>query len=393
MFYKAFLCNSTDLSIIGELQAARQKQLQVVLNKPGQFSYRFPMFDPLAASIADYSTGVRLFRYNWRASVGQALKVWDEVWSGYTLPIQEDITGYWMNVTCVGWHQRYEKRMLRRDKNYVYQSGVSVDDGDIILDLVNEMNLTVAPDGSGYVIPVVAGSNPNTPTWIQAGSKLPNEGLGGATAYQPAYRGMTFNKFQPVLPMIENLNNIENGCDIHLDPTTRTLNVFRKRQRVLNDIHFGYNWGPFNIAQLGRGIDPSVRVNYLAAAGGAGATPRFQDDTPSQAQVGLLEEFMTLSGVVDPPPPAQSVLWSYAAAEVAIRRNARQTFDITPFTYTPGSSVPEPFVDYRLGDLVRFSALLLPRVNIKNMQVRVFGLNVNIDDSGVEKIGALQIAP
>jgi hypothetical protein len=419
MFYRTILCNSKDLSIIGELRQARQKQLQLVLNKGGQFSYRFPMTDDLAASIVDYSTGVRLFRYNWRASSVEVVEsaiypedslypsdtlypsadyqrkinVWDEVWSGYTMPIQEDLATGWMNVTCVGWQQRPEKRILRRDKTYPYKNGISTDDGDIMLDLVNEMNLTTAPDGSGYAIPVVAGSSPATPTWIQAGSKLPNEGVGGATAYTPAYRGMTFSKFQSVLPMMEQLTNIENGCDIYLDPTTRTLDVFRRRERVLNDVHFGLNWGPFNIAQLGRNIDPSSRVNYLAVSGAVGSKPMFQDNLPTQAEVGIIEEYVSLPGVVDPPPPAQSIIWSYAAAEVAIRSGARQTFEITPFMYSPGGSVPEPFVDYRLGDTTRFSAVLKPRVSIKGQQARIFGMSVSIEDSGVERLNALTIAP
>lgn len=417
MFYKAFLCRSKDLSLIGELRQARQKNLGLLLNKPGSFTYRYPMRDPLAASIADYSTGVRLFRYNWRESAvrmegglypdetlfpsedlypqapqQQKFNVWDEVWSGYTLPIQEDVTGAWMNVSCVGWMQRFEKRMLRRDKNYAYVAGTSTDDGDIMLDLVNEMNLEIAPDGSGYVIPVVAGSDPATPTWVQAGGKFPNEGLDGTTDYEPAYRGLNFQKFQFALPLMDRLTEIENGCDVHCDPTTRTVNVYRRRMRVLDDVHFGFMWGPYNIAQLNRNIDPSVRVNYLAASGAAGSVTRFQDDLPSMEEVGLLEEYASLSGVVDPPPPAQSILWSYAAAEIAIRSGARQTYDITPFTYSPGGSVPEPFVDYDIGDMPRFSAIQPPRVQKKGEQVRIFGMNVNIEDSGVEKINSLQVA-
>ena len=65
---------------------------------------------------------------------------------------------------------------------------------------------------------------------------------------------------------------------------------------------------------------------------------------------------------------------------------------MTPFNWFPESSVPEPFVEYDLGDQVRFVAKHAARVNV-NQQVRIFGISVSIDEEGNEKMGQVQLYP
>jgi hypothetical protein len=289
---------------------------------------------------------------------------------------------------------RYEKRMLRRDLNFPYSAGVTTDDADIIFALVDEMNLTAPADG--YVIPVVAGSNPNNATWISKGAKLPNEGAGGATAYVPAYRGKNYQKGTAnILAQIQEMTNVENGCDIHLVPGTRVLNIYRKKMVDRPGVLFGWNRLPRNVQLAGREIDSSVDANYIQVTGKAGTVPKYAHDLARQAEIGILEDIINLGDVTDTQPQGStgSVLGTYAGAELIVRSGGRQTFQIQPLPYSPGGPVPEPFVDYTIGDRVRYNAYVPPRVDIRRMQVRVFGFNVSITDEDDEKLAALTLSP
>ena len=57
MLWKFILVNSNDLSHIGELSQARDKKLEVVLNKPGAASFTYPMDADYAALISSVQDG------------------------------------------------------------------------------------------------------------------------------------------------------------------------------------------------------------------------------------------------------------------------------------------------------------------------------------------------
>lgn len=386
--WKYFLANSKDLSLIGPLNQARSKTLNLVLNRPGSCSFVLPMDDKFADQINTYSSAILAYRYNWKATRAakianaQAPAVWDLVWSGYVLTVQEDVTANRMTVSAVGWLQRLEKRILHRDKVYINQ-----DDGDIILDLLAEMNLTTAPDG--ITIPVVSGSSPATPTWMTAGSKLPNEGPGGATAYATALRTVKYDRDAIVYQLVDQLSaGIENGCDIWVDPTTRALNIYRKRQSIKSTVIWGYRTQPRNIKQLGRNVDGATQVNYHLTRGDAASTPRYQIGSTMQATIGVLEEVATLNGYKD-----SSVLQTYASGEVASRQTAREIYTFAPLPFVEAGRVPEPIVDFNIGDQGLFRAKQGKRINVSDMAVRIFGITFTEDDvTGEENISELSIA-
>ena len=386
-----WLAESKDLSRIRQVQMARGKQISVALNRSGSASFDMPLNSEGAAFLQPYSRAILVYRDS--PTVGNQL-----IWSGYINTLDEDITGNRISVGAVGWMERLGKRFLRREKIYT-----NADDGTIIFDLLDEMNLTSTPEPVPYVVPVVAGSDPNTPTWIQEGAKLPNEGVGGATAYvdlttidppgseTSTGRDVTYAIYTPVLPEIQGLADIENGCDYYVTPDTRTLNIYRKRMVDRPNVVFGYNWGPNNIAQLGRQNDGSTVVNYFLARGKEGVTPRYQPDLASQALYGLIEETVSLPEI---GPEREMILQYYASAEVALRAQPRIIYTITPFPYAGNEGrVPEPFVDYGIGDKVYFSAHWPPRVDISNQAVRVFGISMTIDEEGNERPGPLQVSP
>jgi hypothetical protein len=390
------LRNSRDLSLIGELTAASGKSLSLAHNAAGSSSWDYPMTRELSPYIQAYNTCMSAERYNWRATQAMNLggtpgQVWDWIWSGYVLPIKEDWTSDMMSVQCVGWMQRLNVRMLRRDKAYT-----NSDDAPIIQDLLAEMNLTSAPqpDGTTYPVPVVAGSSPATPTWMGWGGTLPNQGVGGATAYVPR-ASITLNKtkYQMVMPIIDEITGFENGCDWKLDPKTRLLYIYRKRCTVRDQV-LAFRWGPNNLGQFSRDIAADQKANYWLTTGSQGVQSGMMDDTADQSVNGLIEG---LSQWTDQNNTGNLILNS--GAEILMRKNGRITYGITPFYYvgdinrTP-NSVPEPFVDYDpTCDELKLSAYHPMRGKISLNTVRCFGCTVSIDEENNEQLSQLQVAP
>lgn len=391
MLWKFILVNSNDLSHIGELSQAHGKKLELVLNKPGAASFTYPMDADYSALIQPFKTGIKAMRWDRKASAAAGKAVWNCMWSGYVLPIDESCTDNRMTISCVGWLARLGRRMLRRQKIYS-----AFDDGAIVQDLLADMNLTTAPDS--YPVPVPTGSSPATPTWLTWGGTQPNEGVGGATAYValtdpsmgPAPRDKTVEKYSAVLPVIEELSQIENGGDINVDPLTRAVTWHRRYRRVKDDVTFGFQWGPQNVRAFNRNIETDAQINYIVATGAAGTTPQYAHDVAQQSEIGLLEESVPLSDVKD-----NDVLLAYAGAEQIIRANGHITYTVQPFPlpYDRQGNVPEAFIDYRVGDQVRLTSVHPPRVNIRGQAIRIFGISIDIDDNGVATLGPLQVAP
>jgi hypothetical protein len=383
MLWKFILINSNDMTHIGELSQARGKKLDLVLSKPGSASFTYPMDAPYAELIKPYKVGIKAMRWNRDASQAAGHAVWDTFWSGYVLPIDESVTNNSMNVSCVGWMQRLGKRMLRRQKIYN-----NMDDGAIVGDLIAEMNLTAAPDG--YTVPIVAGSNPNTPTWLTWGGTRPNEGTGGATAYVPAARNKTMPIYANTFTQIDELVNIENGGDIVCDPLTREITWYRKYRRVKDDVVLGFQWGPHNVSDFGRNIEADAQVNYIVCTGAPGVVPQYAHNVPQQSDIGLIEEALAVSDMKD-----VGMLLAYAGSEIIVRAGGHVTYAVTPFAVKPDrqGNVPEPFVDYRIGDQVKLTAIHPPRVDIRGQAIRVFGMSITIDEQGLARLGALQVAP
>lgn len=388
--WKFMLARSRDLRNLGELDQARDRQLQLILDHSGSLSFSVPMSDDLGSQIYPIEYAVKAIRFGSQGG--------EEVWSGYVNTVEEDALNDRMNVSCVGWYDRLAKRLLMKDLSFE-----NTDDAEIAKALLAHANagleegeyptettsavMPTAPDGD-YTVYWPAGSEPNTPTWLKWGGTLPDEGRGGATAYVGADRTIpSLPHFQTVIATeIQSLVDIENGYDWWIDPVTREFFIYRRRCNMRSEVVFGYRFGPENVAQFNRQIDGSTLANFGIATGGV-YTPQGYPDEESQGYYGPFEEVYSLSDA-----KSLDVLRAYAVGEIALKRNPRQLYSITPFNWTAENSVPEPFVDYDLGDQVGFVAYQEPRISI-NQQVRIFGISVSIDAEGNEKLGQLQVTP
>jgi hypothetical protein len=394
------LRQSKDLSLIGELTGASGKSLTLGHNTPGSANWDYSMSDELAKYIQPINTCISAERYNWRATLalnnaGTHGQVWDWIWSGFVLPLDEDWTNDRMKVSCVGWAQRLAMRQLKRDKVYT-----NVDDAQIYMDLLSEMNLSNFPDASNYPVPTVVGSNPSSPTWMYWGGVKPNEGDGGVTAYRTRSPiSLTKTKNQFVLPIFSELSGIEDGADWLVDPKTRLLQVYRKHCTRHDGIKapavvVAFRWGPNNLAQFSRNVAADQKANYVLVTGAPGVTAGYSDNKTDQAVNGLIESLTQWTDAKD-----NSVLMAEAAAQIIMRKDGKITYGITPFTYAgdigaPPTAVPEPFVDYNpVGDEFMLKASHPVRGDIPMGVVRSFGVTVTIDEENNEQLGQLQVAP
>lgn len=379
--WRFILVRSYDLKPYGELKDASNKSLSLALNRSGNFSFQMPMDADLTEYVFPIETGILAYRYG---SAGP-----QAIWSGYINAVDEDWQSGMMSVSCVGWMERLGNRFLHEK----YQPS-SVDAAQIMIQLflkgggaVYPAGTTsfVTPDGATQYWP--AGSSPNGPVNMELGLILPNEGPGGATAYVNQVINANYEKGQAILSAITDLSNIEDGRDFDVDPLTRKFNIYRKKRRILPGVVLGYNWGPNNLVQFNRQIDGSTLVNYHVTSGASGTTAQAVADFTSQQRYGTFEQQQQLSDVHDP-----NVLATYSQAEIAVRRNPRQIFSVTPYPWTDENSSPEPFVDYRVGDQVALVARKLPRLNVST-QVRIFGMEVGISAEGNENLGQLALYP
>lgn len=385
--WKFILVNSKDLSEIGELHQARGKSLNLALNTPGSASFTYSFEGNLAADIQVISTGIMAYRRG-------SSDTYKLVWSGYINEINEDVNGGTMSVSAVGWFERLNKRIARQkvvyksqyDYNIIVGSGFSIPSGGVASGIMHIANKTAT--ASGYTIasgtvPVVSGSNPNTPTWLNPGAY--SAGMRSGTA---ASQDLSIEQDSSFGEAIMTLVNQENGCDVYVDPATRALNVYGKKGSVKSEVYFGYNWGPENIKEFSRSTTTNEIANYLVGRATGVTAVSVNTDSASLNAFGLFEDHLDITLKT----ANINVLQFYTAAEYLFRSDPRTTptYSVSPYPYTIGSSVPEPFTDYDIGDIVKFRAIREPRVNV-NGSFRIFGLSISVTDDGNENIDSLSI--
>jgi hypothetical protein len=342
--WKFILANSSDLSIIGELTNARNKSVDFALNKPGTARFQMSLVDDMAVYINEEITCILAYRN------GVCL------WSGPVWTISESLPDDIIDVGCVGWFQELnEARELHTAPTYT-----DMDAGEIafaLIDLINDQD-------------------PATPLRIVKGAKMDSQ-----------TRTRTYQVGQKVGPLIQELSDIEAGFDFYIDPLTRELNILYNEVKYGTSLYgigtdrpeavFGLNWGPENLQSLKRESDTSRLRNRIFAKGKFGTVE--SDDYVSQGIYGVFEETIVLSDVGD-----ELILGAYANATVLFRSQPQRIISIVPAQFSNNTdNVPEPFVEYDIGDIIYIGAKR-GRVQIEHQAMRVFGITVNIDEEGNE---------
>jgi hypothetical protein len=340
------LANSATKAKIGELTQARDRSLQLALNKAGALSFRLPLVDSLSAKVEEVETYVRL----------KLLGV--EIWSGPVWSVTDTVPDS-LVVNCVGWLQTLEKRVSK--PWWLNANGTAanpliytdVDAGDIAFDLLARSNAD-GQYGPDYVVP-------------------------GVREFSQS-RTRTYQPFIGILNEIVALSEIESGYDFIVDSATRQLNIFRKIGEIKSKVVFEYG---ANLKGASRSTDSARICNRFIAYSAAGYA--ISEDEDSQQIYGLFEEAQSLADVTD-----IAILQAYADAEVAIRSMPLPFHSFDPKMNYTGSAAPRIFQDYNVGDIC-YLKVNRGRYKTGKQAVRLFGLTVGFDnDSGQEIVSSIQ---
>jgi hypothetical protein len=187
---------------------------------------------------------------------------------------------------------------------------------------------------------------------------------------------------------IQSGSDLENGYDMRVDPLTRELDLYYPRLgQDRPEVIFAHRWGPKNVISVERATDGMRLCNRYSAGGAYGYG--MAEDEQSMNDFGVMrEEFSQLSDVKD-----INVLKAYAGAEVAIRRGSLVVHSLVPFPYAPNTGVPRLFDEYDLGDTVRLTVREAGRLAMTRQPVRLFGLTIDVDLEGNERITSVQTSP
>lgn len=359
--WKIHLVRSSTMETLGEIRQARDRSFQLAQNKAGGCDFTVPLDYDLFGEVEEIKYGVIAYRN----------KV--PRYSGMIWNLDENTEGNQLKVSSVGWFETLNHRILRLDVGYPPYGAGLITGGEIVFanpsGLPSEMNYF--PGG------LLTIANEQRDTWIAEGAST-----------DQMNRIVSYQRGQSIGQAIMQLSEVEGGFDFRIDPETRIMDIsnWDEAKDKTADVFFGFKWGPNNVKQLGRQFDASQMVNRYTAFGKFGGG--FAEDVESQEDLQLFEEQTQLSQVVDP-----NVMLAFAGGEVLLRKQPRVIYSFQPFPFTLDSGVPQPFVDYDLGDLITFTAVSPPRIDIRDQTARIFGINVAVTDEGNEKITALQIAP
>ena len=502
--YKFMLAESDDMTPVGWIKSAREKKLDLALNKSGSASFRVPLTDSMAYEIIGQEV-VRCVKVYCDDANGNPTIRWSgPIWTTTVSVPSESII-----VNCVGWKELLDHRELRvesifdnldageiasrlitdanhttyltnllsnwsfeadaygytntgyssvaRSNSWSTTGGYSeqlvapvgtntLDSGyvaisdsteytscidlnvdatgtkSIRLDLLwydaskvfistsssssttssGEQSLSVtatSPVGSAYVrLRIRCATSSGTATFyvdsgvIAAGSSTgitPTPiSIGDVTVSQT--RDITFAQGTKHGAAIDSLVNMEAGFDWDIDPETREFSVLY--DNVKGTIYgkgvdnvatqFSYAWGPKNVASVTVSTDSSNIANRVNVKGTY--TTAIAYDSDSIASYGLFEDTLTVSDVVD-----DEILLAYAGAETAYRLQPFNTYSFQPFPYDGTEKIPLFFDDYDIGDIVYLTAKY-GALNIERQAVRVFGVSIDIDNEGNEKIGEIK---
>lgn len=383
--WRWFLVKTSNFSQIAELNSARSRKLQLILNHPGTATFSLNLLDPLTEYISEHNTSLICYRNG---------KI---VWSGPIFNTEEDSKEKTdiLNVTAMGWFQLLNKRILHTGSEFEAMVSKAILEERIseYKNIGEESAIQLAYQNTGFS--KIAGdllkrANIDFPTQIELG-------------LEPNMNGINFTvpQFHNIGEQISQLTAIESGFDYEIDPVTRKLNMY------WNEIRGG-------IVGYGEDKGPGTRFTYPGNCIGANrktegmkTTNREEiqglygvgkaESVESIDNYGLFENYSSLSDVTN-----TNILTSYAAIEVNTLEKPFQIITLTPKSVGPEdtyiSSVPRPFDDYYLGDVVYTRINRGPRFRIGfntsgeevPQPIRIFGFTIDLDDLGTEHISNIQ---
>lgn len=338
--WEYILARSRDMKVYGKFKTARDRTLTVDINKSGSASCWIPTSDRLAALAIPWASCI----------IAQYDGEW--LWSGPVSLRRTDMAAGRVNISAVGWFERFMHLLIQA----MTTTHTNVDASVIITDL----------------IAIAQAQDPHFPVTL-------------GTVELSQLRTITYNLDQNIGQAIQDLAELEAGIDWQIDPITRKINIYEQlgvdrpecKWTFIGDSKSKQS----NLSNCVETLDGSTLVNQIKPRGKYGSG--LAEDLPSQDTYGVFQEAPALSEVVD-----INILLAYAAGEIVFRSSPRLTYELTP---KPSSKVvvPKLFRDFNIGDIGYLTARR-DFVSVENQAMRMFGATLAISNSGTETITNLQ---
>lgn len=367
---------------LGVLDTAQNKQLTLGLNNAESASFDINTLDDLAQEIEPIETCIVCYRDG-------ELK-----WSGPVWTINETVADkeQKVSVTCAGWFTLLLFRLLK--------TGALKFGEELPLKGVGPSGTSTATshtyteqEPQAIVKDLIERTNYEYPTGITLGTFESNPAK--------VKWNVTYQSLQNIGQAIQQLSNTEGGFDFRVDPATLQFNVYYKPVKAGTTVFgrgkdrpqavFGFKWGPENLSSLMRTIDGSQLTNQMTTVGQF-SVRGIANSLPSISIYGLFETQQALSTVV-----SNTILAAFAAIEVLTREKPLPIYTFSPLSINSQNekNVPEPLVDYDIGDFVylgsRYGRMKVFSANESSPQAtRVFAMKINIDEDGNEGVTEVQ---
>lgn len=343
------LVDSDSFKSIDGLKGASSRVFKPVFNEPGSLSFDVDIYSPAARLARKRKTGVIFFRNN------------EPIWSGGITSIIKSGKAGRVAMVATGWLEELDHRFVRKAEEATLTFASPVIAGEIIQTALETCNAQTDSDGVVRPVRLSFGEASDTQT--------------RTNAYK---QGTSFGS------IVRELIEIENGVDISVDPLTKQLST--RSASAFSDlagVQFGFGMDPHNLDDLVENDDGGSIRNRESVVGPSGLVYVADDADAIEAAGVMLEEWLSLSNVVDP-----NVITAYANAELVYKRYGTTTYTLTPKSL---GDVPRPYDDFQWGDKARLSADK-GALQLDNQAVRLFSATLTYDDNGNEVMSDLTVA-
>lgn len=337
----------TDLSLtpIGEVLNAKDRSMNWGLRTLPQTKFSVRMDNPMAESLAGSAAYLKIYR-------DQTLKFFGPVVSA-----EESADAAGASLACVAAGQAWvlTKRLAGKSS-----AGTQYP--------LQDRALTAQQ--------ILTATNTENPTRIAI----------DATSYSGSTATYLAGPYKPVSTCMSELSNLLDGFDWTVEPTepdaSGNIGIWTARPNLgiaRPETIFEFGIGRHNIADYKVQISRDVQANQVINPGQGSQDPVSQIDSVSIAKWGLLEDIADLA--LEDATMRQKLVDEH----IAVRSNPRRVVTFTPHVDDATGRVPLFGVDYDVGDVVTARAAIGRSVRF-NGDFRVYGVQVDLDANGVERV-------
>lgn len=405
--WDVYLCRTSDLGRIAQLNSAHDKQLQLMLNQGGTGNFWLHLEDEKSYNVEVHKTSTIWYRNGKAKWSGEVFEEEDNVSEGEARK----------KITVLGWFELLNKRILHTGYEWyemiIKARGLEItrfpsSEHEKELELIKNQYESILSEGfytpiatessqqiyynnvpmAEIINDLIIRANIDVPTGITIGETAPTNSI-----------NLTLQQFQNIGEEITKITALESGPDFDIDPLTRKFSTYRNKFYEDNE----------GLAGLGTDRGPGVRFTYpgncvMANRKKAGTKTQNRTEAVGEYSIGKAESISSIqeNGLFEvqdslPEVVNLSILNAYAAVETDTLEQPFTMITFSPKAVGPTdmltSAVPKPFEDYEIGDVVycviKKGSFVVGLEKVPQA-VRVYGFNLSIEDSGVENITGLQ---